>query len=238
MKLHYIGNGKQVIFLHGWGSNILMYKKFVQELGKYFKCLYFDLPGFGENYNLNKPYRLIDYVKELDKIIKTNNIKNPILIGHSFGGKIALKYALSYPNNIKILILFAPSGIISLKDKIFADLKIISSKIIKILLPFKIKKIIWKKFQKLDYYQIIENDILKKTFRNILKENFKKNELKKIDVPTLIFWGKQDKVLNYKKGIKLNKILPNSKLKIIKEGHFLNFENYVKDIIEFIQKNY
>ena len=92
-----------LVFLHGWGGN----EKSLECIKKLFEtrydCYLITLSGFDKP--LNKPYTIEDYIFEINNYICT--LKNVVIIGHSFGGKIALMLKRLYPKYIVIAI--APS---------------------------------------------------------------------------------------------------------------------------------
>ena len=87
-------NKQTVVLLHGWGQNIEMMKPIGDNLDN--DVIIIDLPGFGESSEPTYPWSLDDYVESVRKIVLKEKIKNPIVMGHSFGGKIAILYASKY----------------------------------------------------------------------------------------------------------------------------------------------
>ena len=106
VKINYIryGNEKKdtVVLLHGWGQNIEMMKPLADGLDN--DIVIIDLPGHGKSEEPKYAWDLYDYVDCLKQILESLKIKKPILIGHSFGGRISLLYASKY--DVKKLILF------------------------------------------------------------------------------------------------------------------------------------
>ena len=100
------GDGPDVILLHGWGQNIESFRPTIDFLKDNFRVWAIDLPGFGESQEPSYGFNIYEYENILSEFIKQNNIKNPTLVGHSFGGRIAIIYA-SRDNNINKLFLIA-----------------------------------------------------------------------------------------------------------------------------------
>ena len=100
------GSGESVIMLHGWNADTSIYESIVNMLKKKYLIYIIDLPGFGESMIPSIPYTLDDYVDFIHTFISDLNIDNPILIGHSFGGRIAIRYA----NKFRINKLIVMSG--------------------------------------------------------------------------------------------------------------------------------
>ena len=93
-----------MIFLHGWGQNIQMMMPLATQFLKKHNILVIDLPGFGESEEPKEVWEIFDYAELINEIVKELKIKNPILIGHSFGGKIAMSYSLRYEINKLVLL--------------------------------------------------------------------------------------------------------------------------------------
>lgn len=209
-----------IILLHGWGQTHKSMDCFEEELKKYYEVKNIDLLKISKD----EVYDLNDYLIHLHNAIK--DYKNLILIGHSFGGKLASLYASTY--KVEKLILLAPSTYI--KKSFKTKTKIILHKAIKFL---KIKKLM-NAFKSNDYKKLSGKEQI--TFKNIIK-NIDKNHLKSISIPTLIFAFKNDKQVNYKSLKYLNKIIPDSKLKTFSGDHFAyldNLENIILEMMEFM----
>lgn len=229
-----IGKGDPIILLHGWGCNYHTFDNLTNILKHKYTLFLIDLPGFGLSDEPRYIYNLDNYVHFLKTFIESLQIESPIILGHSFGGRIALKYA-SNNKDIKKLILVDSAGI---KEKlsIIKKLKIIIFKILKkyYRLTKNIKKYneLTKKYGSNDY--INSTNTMKGILSKIIKEDLTK-KLKKIDVETLIIWGKLDKTTPYKHALKMNKLIKNSGLVTIDNaGHFpyLERKNYFNIIIK------
>lgn len=209
---------KNLVFIHGWGATAKIFKTVFYYLKDDFNIHYFDLPGFG-NTPIEKIMTLKDYAEFVYKFLKENNIKKPIIIGHSFGGAIAIKLALLYPESISKLILVSASAIRRPRHKIMLIKKI--ADFIKPFLPKKLRKLILRilGLDKTDYAQI-DSLKLKETFKNIISEDLS-IYLPTIKMPTLVIWGEKDNITPLEDGELIAKSIPDAKLLVIKNaGHF------------------
>ena len=121
------GNKKKdaIVLLHGWGQNIEM----MQMLGEPFKnenrIIIVDFPGFGLSPEPKRVMDVNDYTILIEELLKKLKVKNPILIGHSFGGRVSVKFASR--NDVKKVILLSPAlrghDKKGLKTKILKSLK-------------------------------------------------------------------------------------------------------------------
>jgi len=204
-----------IIFLHGWGSNKEIMKTFVNSF-KEFRHIYIDMPGFGKSSN---EYILTtkEYAKIIDKFLKEINIKKDIIIGHSFGGKVATLL------NPKLLVLLASAGILK-KKPIKVKLKI---KLFKLL-----KKVELTKFRKFfvsdDVKGMSEN--MYNTFKNVVDEDFSEffiNYKGKV----LIFGADNDEAISIEAIQKQSKLLKSKNI-ILSGNHYFFIQEKNKKIIE------
>ena len=102
------GVGPPLIFLHGWGSNLHVFDKLVSQINEDYTIYQIDLPGFGESEILDS-YTIEQYAEYIYLFCLKLGIDKPILIGHSFGGRIAVKYSSLY--SVEKLILISSPGV-------------------------------------------------------------------------------------------------------------------------------
>src|SRR3989339_840674 len=82
-----IGEGKVIVFLHGWMDSKIAYEKITAILSKKYRCICIDLPGFGKS-DYIKDVRVEKISTIIHKVIKKLKINNFYLVGHSLGGAI------------------------------------------------------------------------------------------------------------------------------------------------------
>ena len=160
-----------LIFLHGWGSQAIHFMNILKRCNNF---IAFDLPGFGASERPKETWGLIEYSKFLKKFLKKLNIDNPILIGHSFGGSIIIKFCSLKLAKIKKIILIDSAGLRlgGVKIKVYKYL----TKILKIpfLLPGlkKFKNSIRKKYYKaIDSTDYINLKNIKDIYLKIIDPN-------------------------------------------------------------------
>ena len=198
------GNGKNtIVLLHGWGQNIAMMKPIGDKLQKNNRIIIVDLPGFGESSEPESIWSMYDYTDCVHELLKSLKVSNPIMIGHSFGGKISLIYASKY--KVQKLVLFGSPfkkeiEKLSTKTKILKSLKKVP--ILKNLEGFA-KKHIGSR----DYKQASE------LLRKILVEHVNLDiteDVKKIKCPTLIVWGTMDQEVPIERAYELERLISDS----------------------------
>ena len=202
---------KTILILHGWGSNKeIMQQAFGAHLGE-FKHIYLDMPGFGASVNENTILTTQDYANMVNLFLKELNIKPDIVVGHSFGGKVA---TLLKP---KYLVLLSSAGILVPKPfKVRAKIAIF-----KLLKPFGIAKI-RKLFVSDDAKEM--NHAMYETFKNVVDEYFEDN-FKNYSGKALLFWGKEDTATPLWTAKKINSYIKDSQLFPLNGDHFFFLQN-------------
>lgn len=240
-----IGYGeKKIILLHGFGASLHTWDDIRGLFPKDEFTLYLiDLKGFG---NSSKPeddkYTIQEQSKIVEQFIKDINTDSLYLIGHSFGGAVALLTQISLLNDksktrISKLILIDCLAYMQEMPVFMENLRTPLLNKWTFLLPNKFRaecilnKIFYNKKminEKLinRYASFYSGDDLEYTFitsaRQIDKNGYEKivDAYKNIPTPCLIIWGKNDPVISLDNGIKLSKELLNARLEIINEcGH-------------------
>jgi pimeloyl-ACP methyl ester carboxylesterase len=229
LKINYkvAGQGFPILILHGWGGSSDSWAKFIEISSQNFKIFCPDLPGFGKSQKPPRVWCNEDYCDFVFKFSEELKIEKFYLIGHSFGGGLAAKFVVKYPEKVKALILCSAS--IFRKRKRFSLRQLIAYFLAKLhfilAIPFFEKyfypiarKIVYKIAGVYDYY-VIRDGIMKKTFSNVVNEDLS-YLLPKIKLPTLIVWGEKDDKVPLEEAFLIQKSIPNSKLEIIKKiGH-------------------
>src|SRR5699024_5490986 len=90
------GEGQGGVLLHGWGQYCSMMRLVQRELEDRYRVVNLDLPGFGDSVPLKKPMSIKEYAMFVRKLMAELGIEDPIIIAHSFGARIALRYAMMY----------------------------------------------------------------------------------------------------------------------------------------------
>lgn len=210
------GDSKEfIVFLHGWGADknsFLWLKDNFQDKS----LIFLDFPGFGESPEPSKAYGVSDYVSELKNLLDNYEIESLILVGHSFGGRVAIKFSFLYQNDYKnFKICLVDSAGIKPRRGIKYYFHYYRYKFYKKFLPNS-KKI--SNFGSPDYKKL--SKIMKHTFIRVVNEDLT-NNLKFITAKTLIIWGNKDTETKMYMAKKLNKLINNSRLEILADsGHF------------------
>ena len=214
VNINYIqyGNkkGKDIVLLHGWGQNIEMMDPIGKGLEKDFFITNIDLPGFGKSSEPTYGYTIYDYYEVLDELLTKLKIKNPILIGHSFGGRISIIYAAKKKVD-KLVLLSSPFRRSNKKNSIKVKL-----------LKFMKKVPVIKELESYMKTKIGSTDYKNATpmMRTILVNTVNEDltgYLKQISNPTLLIWGDNDTAVSVEDAKYAESIMKDAGL-VIYEG--------------------
>ena len=208
LNINYIdyGNkkGKAVVLLHGWGQNLEMMNMLGKPFEKDFRIINIDLPGFGKSSTPQESLFIKDYAYILNKLLDNLNIEKPIIIGHSFGGRIGIKYASLFDTE-KLILLSAPfrgNGKRSIKQKVLKVLKKVP--VLNLLEDYAKNKIGSTDYKK-------ASPVMKRVLVNTVSENLLE-DAKSIKCPTVLIYGTHDSEVPFDDAKILEKEIKNSGL--------------------------
>ncbi len=225
-----IGNGNPVILLHGWLTNMETMRPIANELCKNFKVYLVDVIGFGKSDLPEHPLKTDDFGDFLKEFVEKLEIKNPILIGHSNGGRIIINAVGRGIVSAKKVVLIDSAGI-KPKRSLKYYLKVgfyKTGKFFLNLLPNtkgikKFKEKLRNNVGSQDYK--MSANVLKETLKIIVNEDLS-HLLPRISVPTLLFWGSLDKDTPISDAKKMEKLIPDCGLiEYAGSTHFSYLEN-------------
>ena len=207
------GEGEATAFLCGWGYGSDAIKPLARGVAG--KKIFIDFPMFGKSEGLKEDWALLDYADLVYAILRKENISRAKIVGHSFGGKVAILLSAKY-NITESLALVCSAGI---KPR-FSPRKTLA---------------VWRyKFAKkrdkdvsgygsADYLALPPN--AKKTFVEIVNTHIK-DACKNVRCPTLIIAGKTDDATPLYMQKQLHRLIKNSTLKVFKGGHFVWLDDW------------
>lgn len=213
LKVNYIdyGNkkGKAIVLLHGWGQNIEMMDMLGKPFKKNFRIIVLDFPGFGLSEEPKEVMGVGDYTSLVEKLLSNLNVTSPILIGHSFGGRVAVKFASR--NEVDKVILLSPA----LRSH---DKKGLKSKLLKSLKQVPGLKGLeaWAKnhIGSRDYKAA--SPMMKQVLVKTVNEDLS-SDAAKIKAPVILIYGDQDMEVPNEDTLLYEKLIPNCGL-VLYEG--------------------
>lgn len=210
---------KDILFLHGWGSNKDVMKTAFSNYLKDFRHIYIDMPGFGKTQN-SYVLTTSDYSKIVKEFLKSLNSNCIAIVGHSFGGKVA---TLLNPEN---LVLLSSAGILEQKSA-KVKIKIFFAKLLNSLGLRNLTKT----FRSKDVEKMSEN--MYSTFKNVVNEDFSSN-FKAFQNNAFIFWGENDTATSLESGKKIAELIKKSSFTSYVGDHYF-FLKYAQNISKRVE---
>lgn len=250
LKINYEKEGsektdKNFVLLHGWQDNLKRWDFVSSFFVDNHQIVRLDFPGFGFSDTPKEPWDVLDYTEFLNNLLTKLGINdNIILLGHSFGGRVAIKFASLHSEKISKLILVDSAGIkprMNFKRAFYFILAKIGGTIFSLPIFRKFREKSRAKFYRQiaaeDYYTISSSPFLKKSFLRIINEDLQE-DAKKIKNKTLIVWGEKDGETPLKDAFVFNKLIKNSELRVIKNAGHYSFldkkEEFLNALTNFI----
>lgn len=220
LSINYIqyGEGNDIVLLHGWGQNIEMMRPIGDNFQNRFRITILDFPGFGESEEPKEAWTIEDYELMLEEFLKKVNVKKPIVIGHSFGGRVAIRYSARNP--ISKLVLFG-SPCIRIQEELSLGVKILKK--LKTLPGLNDLGEYMKKFIGSRDYKAA-SPIMRQTLVNVVNEDLSKFA-REIEEPTLLIWGTNDTEAPLNEAKELEKIMVDAALITLPGTHYAYLEN-------------
>ena len=233
VKLHYSERGQvgqhPVLIMHGWGCSSETMEPIVFSLAHKLHVFIIDLPGHGKSSEPPSVWGVNDFADMIEEFLSACNIVNPIIIAHSFGGRVAIVLA-SRRKDIRKMMLIDSAGI-KPRRTLKYYLKVYGFKFTKKMLPLfvgtqKSKKIIEKykaKAGSSDYNS--STPMMKGVMSKCVNEDLK-HLLPAIKCPVLLIWGETDTTTPITDARIMEKLIPNAGLVSFPYcGHFSFLEN-------------
>lgn len=242
---------RAILLIHGFLSSTFSWRFLFPLLSPYFTVYAVDLPGFGRSdKGRHYPYTLTAYAKSIHNFIQAEGIQTLTLMAHSMGGQVALRLAKLAPENVDRLVLIASSGYLPAAKRWHKLL---------LRLPFSysiVPRLITKKRvdQQLNavYYNLKNIDIAE-TYEGYLtplrdpafpralfkfarsrESDLSSDMLQQIEQPTLLIWGRYDRIIPLRIGERLLQDLPDARLEVIEEAGHVPMEEKPLDVMHRI----
>lgn len=190
------GEGSPVLLLHGWGSSYVAYTGIINTLKNRHKVIALNFPGCGNSDTMQTPWDLDDYCNLVLEFMKALKIENPIMFGHSHGGRVTIKMVASGMVNPPKIVLLDSAGLIP-KKSFRQKWRAKSFKIIKRVLTLPlIKSFSAPLLEKArNHYGSADYNaappVLRQTLVSLVNTDLR-DILGNINCPTLLIWGEND----------------------------------------------
>jgi len=246
------GSGAPVVLLHGGGAGATgasNYSRNIDALAEHFRVIVPDMPGYGQSTKeIDHEDPFGDLASAIRGLLDELGIDRAHLVGNSYGGAAALRLAMDRPDKVDRLILMGPGGIGTTRGLPTKGLNTLLSyyggegptreKLASFIRDYLVydgcavpDELIELRYQASIQPDVVANPPLRRpsgptALRTLLRMDFTRDKrLAKVQAPTLVVWGADDKVNRPSGGQTLASTMPNCDLYLAaKTGHWVQWE--------------
>jgi non-heme chloroperoxidase len=252
VRLHYAEQGdptgEAIIFLHGYSDSWYSFSLVLPLLSPVYHTFAFDERGHGESERPECCYTVDDFAADVDAFMDAVGINEATLVGHSGGGLMAQRVALSYPHRVTRLVLIGTVATL-LNNEVVMEL---GEEMLALEDPVPPEFV--REFQESTIHHPVPEEFLKAVVSESLKLPARvwrdywegvvltvdhASRLGEINVPTLILWGERDALFPREEQDRLASMIPDATLRVYPEtGHAVHWERpeeVVSDLEVFIK---
>ncbi len=237
LKIHFkvSGQGRDLLLLHGWGAELSAMRPLHKHYERFFKTYSLDLPGFGLSDPPPRKWGVAEYAGLVSSFLQNQGIKSPIMLGHSFGGKISIYMAAEkYP--IRKLILVDSAGVVPPRSASYY-VRVYAYKTARYIMELPgLKRVFAQRLERIksqagseDYRRA--RGVMRETLVKVVNQDLT-SMMSKIDVPTLLVWGVDDTATPVADGRLMEQLIPTADLvELENAGHY----SYLDCFPRFVQ---
>lgn len=239
------GDGPIVILIHGLAASIEIWERIIPSLAKSCRVIAYDLPGYGEADRPDAAYDAPFFVAQLKAVMDALSIDRAHLVGSSLGASLIVRFSEHNLHRIETATLAAPGGF---GGGVHPFLRIPTLPLIGYQMgrPMKPTNIFAVKLAMADQRNATSDLInmadryskmpgghraFVRTLKGVIgpfgvkdRDSFEE-QAQRLDRPTLVVWGKQDRLFSCKQSERAMQLLPDAKLLIVDAcGHYPQWE--------------
>jgi pimeloyl-ACP methyl ester carboxylesterase len=211
------GSGRDLVLLHGYLSCKETFAAQIEYFSKFYKVTALDFIGFGKSGALEKAFSVEDYAVWTEEVLSALGVKNPKVIAHSFGCRVAVKMAKRGGQVFDQLVLTGPAGIVLPRSGKYKR-RVALYRFVKKFAP----KFAERRFGSAEYRTL--SPLMKESYKKIVNEDLRL-DAEEVACPTLVVEGREDTVTTAEEAEIYRRHLPNGILRFIEGGHFAFMEN-------------
>jgi pimeloyl-ACP methyl ester carboxylesterase len=233
------GSGPVVLAIHGGGpgaSGWANYARNIEALAQHSRVILLDLPGFGRSDNPGLEWPVLDFYSGwVRRFLDALDIGEATLLGNSLGGAISLRTAIDAPERVSSLVLMGPAGSYQLFTRNNPNLYLSYYDD-----PTRERLLPWVRNMVYDQASLTEELIAERHEVSIRPEIVADppmqpwveiagrelaGQLDRVQAPTLLVWGRDDRAIGVDAGIYLVNTLPEADLHVLSHcGHWAQWE--------------
>lgn len=240
------GEGPVLLVLHGWGKGSDAYIQVMELLaGQGYQVIVPDLPGFGKTPSPQDVWGVDEYSQFVFQFSQKLSLPKFFLLGHSFGGQVAVKFATDHPELLQGLILYAAAVIrreSNATTKVIQSIARLGNSILSIPPLSLFKSPMRKLFYKLFGISgaVYSKGVMKKVRETVIRQDLS-HLLPNIPHPVLILWGNKDKSTPLTDAHSIKEKIPQASLVVFPGAtHLIHQEvpeKFVASITSFLSNN-
>ncbi|HUZ18237.1 MAG TPA: alpha/beta fold hydrolase [Spirochaetia bacterium] len=230
-----------ILMIHGWMGSSYDYQQLLDLLPASIQAVAPDMPGSGESEKRNVKYTMDFFVDFIDHFLEALSMPTVVLVGHSFGGAIAVHYAATRPDRVSRLVLIDPDGLSReegfldwlRRREVLVDLLSALNNRAAVSLALRLQVFHHPTLVTKEMVAAVERTGLEPDGRRAQRELAKRVVgrypvdalLPGLQMPVLLIWGRNDRVLSSKWAARFMELLPDARLEMVDEcGHMPQIE--------------
>jgi len=200
-----LGEGEPVVFVHGLSGSTRWWSRNVPSIAERHRVYLVDLPGFGAMRRSRGRFSLAEAAGWLSGWMEAVGLGPAHLVGHSMGGYVCLRLAARRPEAVRRLVLVAPAGVPTGRSLLghLGPLLEVASRSTPSFLPVLVR----------DALRAGPATLWRAT-RELLAEDVR-DDLRRVEVPTLLVWGERDALVPPSSGELLREEIGGSRLLVL-----------------------
>lgn len=231
VRMEVTGEGRPLILMHGWGCDHTTVRSIAATAAQTHTVYNMDFPGFGGSQEPAEVWGVELYTRLIEDLVRKEGLERPVLIGHSFGGRVSILYASR--NEVDKVVLVDAAGI-KPKRSLKYYLKVYS---------FKAGKRFWelllgkeKAQERVDRMRAKRGSsdyagaspMMRRILSKVVNEDLT-DRLPLISAPTLLIWGENDTATPIADAKKMSRLIPGSGLVTFPGcGHYSFLDNPIQ----------
>ena len=264
INTHYVvaGDGPPHLLFHGLGASVVTWRDNIGPLSRAFRVYALDLPGHGDSEKPDIYYAVDALVRFVVQFVESQDMDRPAIVGNSVGGALALIVALHHPSLISGLVLVGSAGLgreVSnyirlatipglgellesskvggtrfMLNNVFHDRRLVSQDLLDEI--YRTREMPGAKEAVL---RILRNTV---GLRGVRSEYVLVDRLRNLNVPLMMVWGAQDRIVPVSHAYRASETAPNVALRVFDEcGHWPHMERadcFNSLVLEFLSDRF
>jgi len=198
--------------LHGYLSSKEAFTAQINYFARFYKVTAIDFLGFGQSPPLREPFSVADYADWLGEVMDGLGLVRPHIIAHSFGCRVAVKFASTRGNKLDKMVLTGAAGIRQPKGLGY-KIKVATYRLCKRVAP----KFAEKNFGSKEYRTL--SPVMKESYKKIVNEDLR-TDATRVQNRVLLVQGKEDRTTPMTEARVYLRAFPDARLRVIDGGHF------------------